>query len=70
MRNRWGTVGARQDMPGVLNKGREMSNRTALVVAILITNAILLDVTLNGSKAVTFLLRKLVDMIDYLEFWR
>ena len=47
-----------------------MSNRTALVVAILITTAILLDVTLNGSKAVTFLLRKLVDMIDYLEFWR
>lgn len=63
-------MGARQDAPGVLNKGREMSNRTALVVAILITTAILLDVTLNGSKAVTFLLRKLVDMIDYLEFWR
>lgn len=47
-----------------------MSNRTAFILGILIILAILLDVTLNASAAVTFLLRKLVDAIDYVAFWR
>lgn len=47
-----------------------MSNRGALILAVIIVALVLLDVTTNGSMAVTFLLRKLVDLIDYVEFWR
>ena len=47
-----------------------MSNRTAFIVGVIIVLAILLDVGLNASTALTFLLRKLVDAIDYLAFWR
>ena len=47
-----------------------MSNRTAFILAIIIVAAIVLDVTLNASLALTFLLRKLVDLVDYLAFWR
>ena len=47
-----------------------MSNLTALILAVIIVALILLDVTLNTSTALTFLLRKLVDLIDYVAFWR
>jgi hypothetical protein len=47
-----------------------MSNRTHFILAVIIVALILLDVTLNASAALMFLLRKLVDMIDYVEFWR
>lgn len=47
-----------------------MSNRTALILAVIVVVSILLDVTLNTSSALTFLLRKLVDLIDYVAFWR
>lgn len=47
-----------------------MSNRIAFCLAVVIVASILLDVSLNGSEALLFLLRKLVDMIEYLAFWR
>ena len=47
-----------------------MSNRTAFILAVIIVLLILLDVAVNGSSAVTFLLRKLVDAIEYVAFWR
>ena len=47
-----------------------MSNRTAFILAVIIIVLIALDVTLNASEAITFLLRKLVDLIDYVAFWR
>ena len=47
-----------------------MSNRVAFILAVIIVVLILLDVTLNASVILTFLLRKLVDLIDYVAFWR
>ena len=47
-----------------------MSNRTAFILAVIIVIAILVDVVANGAVASTFLLRKLVDAIDYVAFWR
>lgn len=47
-----------------------MNNMTALVLAVVIVFVTLLDVTLNAGLATTFLLRKLVDMVDYVAFWR
>ncbi len=47
-----------------------MSNRSAFILAMIIVVLIVLDVTVDGSRVTTFLLRKLVDAIDYVEFWR
>lgn len=47
-----------------------MTNRVALYLAVLIVALILLDVALNSAAVMTFLLRKLVDMIEYVAFWR
>jgi uncharacterized membrane protein YobD (UPF0266 family) len=55
-----------------LRSGKEnwMTDRIALSLAVIIVLLILADVTLNGAAALTFLLRKLVDMIEYVAFWR
>jgi uncharacterized membrane protein YobD (UPF0266 family) len=47
-----------------------MSNRTAFILAVFIVLLISLDVFANGGVAMTFLLRKLVDAIEYVAFWR
>ena len=41
----------------------------AVAVAGIILAACLLDVLLNGGHALVFLLRKLFDLISYIEFW-
>lgn len=51
-------------------KEAQMNNRISLILGIIIVVLILLDVTFNSSNAITFLLRKLVDLIEYLAFWR
>lgn len=47
-----------------------MTDRIALYLAALILGLIVLDVALNSAAVLTFLLRKLVDMIEYVAFWR
>lgn len=47
-----------------------MTDRIALYLAALIVVLVLLDVTLNASDAMMFLLRKMVDLVEYLAFWR
>ncbi len=47
-----------------------MTDRIALFLAMLILGLIALDVALNSAAVLTFLLRKLVDMIEYVAFWR
>ncbi len=47
-----------------------MSNRTAVILGLLIVVAILADQVLNGAAAGTFLMRKFIDMVEYLSFWR
>jgi hypothetical protein len=54
----------------LLGKDDGMTDRIALYLAVLILGLILLDVTLNDAAVMTFLLRKLVDMIEYVAFWR
>jgi hypothetical protein len=55
---------------GYIGKDTTMSNRSAFILAVIIVLLIVLDVTVDGSRVMTFLLRKLVDAIDYVEFWR
>ena len=47
-----------------------MPNRLALILCGLVILAIQADQMLNGGVAGLFLMRKFVDLVDYLSFWR
>lgn len=47
-----------------------MSDRIALILALLILGAVLADLTLVHSGVTMFLARKLYQFVDYLAFWR
>ena len=47
-----------------------MADRMYLVVAAVIAAAIAGDVFLNHSTISLFLVRKLINLVEYLEFWR
>ena len=47
-----------------------MTNRLALTLGLLIVTALAADVGLNDSTALMFLLRKFVDMVEWMAFWR
>lgn len=47
-----------------------MSNRTNILLGGLILGLILLDMLLSGGKVTTFLVKKLLDLVEYLAFWR
>jgi hypothetical protein len=47
-----------------------VTNRLALILAILIIMAVAADLLLNHGAALLFLLRKFVDMVEWLAFWR
>ncbi|GLS87785.1 hypothetical protein GCM10010873_27590 [Cypionkella aquatica] len=47
-----------------------MTDRIALVLALLIAAAIGVDVVFNGGVACLFLLRKLLDLVQYVMIWR
>ena len=47
-----------------------MPNRLALILCGLVALAVLSDQVLNGGAAGLFLMRKFVDLVDYLSFWR
>lgn len=47
-----------------------MTDRIALYLAVLFVILVFLDMTLNASAVLMFLLRKMVDLVEYLAFWR
>jgi hypothetical protein len=47
-----------------------MTDRIALGLGFTILLAIGLDVVLNDSSALLFLMRKFADLLEYLSFWR
>ncbi len=47
-----------------------MTDRIALVLALLIAAAIGVDLVVNGGQACLFLLRKLSDLVQYVMIWR
>ncbi|MEL6608535.1 MAG: hypothetical protein AAFO93_06460 [Pseudomonadota bacterium] len=47
-----------------------MTNRLAIILAVLIVAAILADVVFNGGAAMLFLLKKFIELLEYLAFWR
>ncbi|MEL7256416.1 MAG: hypothetical protein AAFN80_01055 [Pseudomonadota bacterium] len=47
-----------------------MTNRLALVLGIVVLCALIIDAILFGMAGSFFLARKLVDLIEWLKFWR
>ena len=47
-----------------------MTNRSALILALLLIAAITIDVMLYGSQHVIFLSKKFTDLLEWLAFWR
>ena len=47
-----------------------MTTRFALVFVLLVAAGFLADSAFNGGQGSLFLARKLVDLIDYVMFWR
>jgi hypothetical protein len=47
-----------------------MTNRIAAALAIIILLFFAIDVLSSGGVASIFLLRKLADLVDYIDFWR
>ena len=47
-----------------------MTNRIAIMLGALILLAAGFDITMNDSAGLIFAGRKLVDLIEYLAFWR
>jgi hypothetical protein len=47
-----------------------MTNTIALYLGIIVVAAIGLDIVANDGTAVMFMVRKFLDMVDWVEFWR
>ncbi|MCV3271098.1 hypothetical protein [Roseobacter sinensis] len=47
-----------------------MTNRIALVLGVLITGFVMVDMLLFGTEHVVFIGKKLLDLIEWLSFWR
>ena len=47
-----------------------MTNSLALWIGLSLLAAFIADFALNGGSAVIFLVRKFLDMIEWLAFWR
>ena len=47
-----------------------MTNRIAIVLALLIAAGLAYDILRNDATGVLFLARKLMGLIEYLAFWR
>jgi riboflavin synthase len=51
-------------------KARHVTNPIALILAALITAAIVVDITVYDAEYLLFLARKLDELIEWLAFWR
>ena len=47
-----------------------MTNTLALILGTLILGAIFIDVTFNGTGHLIFLGKKLIELLEWLAFWR
>lgn len=47
-----------------------LTNRLALWIGLILLALIVADFALNGGSAATFLVRKFLDMIEWVAFWR
>lgn len=47
-----------------------MTNRIAMFLIVLICGALVVDVMIYGSEHLMFLFRKMLELLEWLAFWR
>ena len=47
-----------------------MTTQLAVILAALVVLALIVDGVFNGAAATVFMIRQLLDLIEYLAFWR
>jgi hypothetical protein len=47
-----------------------VTNRIALVLALALAGAVVVDLTLTGGAALLFLARRFVVLVEWVAFWR
>ena len=47
-----------------------MTNRIAIVLGLLLICVVVMDVMFYGTEHIVFLSKKLIDLIDWVAFWR
>ena len=47
-----------------------MTNRLAVWIGLILLASIIADFALNGGSATVFLVRKFLDLIEWVAFWR
>ncbi len=55
---------------GSSSNGGVVTDRFSLVLGLLIAALIAVDLFVNGGEVVLFLARKILDLTEYLIFWR
>lgn len=51
-------------------KGIAVTNKLAIILGLIIVAAIAADLLVNSGSAMMFLLKKFVNMVEWLAFWR
>jgi hypothetical protein len=47
-----------------------LTNRIALWIGVILLAAIIADLALNGGVALEFVVRRFLDLVDWVVFWR
>jgi len=47
-----------------------VTNRLAIILGALIVGAVVIDAVINGAGATLFLLKRLLELIEWMAFWR
>lgn len=55
---------------GSSNNGGVVTDRIALILAVLIAVLLSVDLLVNDGQVLLFLAKKIVDLAEYLIFWR
>ena len=65
----WGGSRSKPGPSAPLRRGA-LTDRIALWLGLILAAAILADLALNGGSALLFLLRKFLDLVEWVAFWR
>jgi hypothetical protein len=57
-------------MAGPLPNGRYVTNLIAIILGLLVIGAITVDVTMFGTEHMIFLSKKMLELIEWIAFWR
>ena len=56
--------------PALMGNNRAMTNRIALILGLIIAALIAFDVVLHDGRTMIFLSKKLIELLEWIAFWR